>query len=297
MEDFVHNVRLELNYADFLSKPISTIHHLLSPNAVVLSYVTNSVVSWNDTIPVDVSYTTIPIDPVTIYYVSIDSLKKLIPDSTKYVTRVEGCYVKITNPQLNMFKEYLPIKIIPILSENEQFDNYYQLESDNENKHVITSSSPAFINYMGKPVTNPLSNYCTALLSQLHEFNLPKATKLYTKEPTLKYYTFTKEQTIENYKKKLSAFDILNIVDNVVYSDKFPSLNSPPTTAYVMPFSAFDIKQDINGIIMIQSDRLWNLVLYYPHSSFIITSEHLNSINNLLEYDYTNLLNINHIRK
>ena len=256
-------------------------------------------VSWNDTVPVDVTYTTIPIDAISIYYVPVESLKKLIPDSSKYVTRVNDCYVKVTNPQLNMFTSHIPIKIIPILAENEQYDNYYQLDTDNNNKHVLASSAPAFINYMAKSVTNPLSSYCTALLSQVHMFNLPDAIKLYTKEPTLKYYIFTKEQTIEGYKKKLSGFDILDIVDNVVYSDKFPASNSPPTTAYVMPFSVIEQnkKDSINGIIMIQPERQWDLILYYPHSSFIITAEHIDSIKRLLEYDYINLLNINHIRK
>ena len=79
------HARLNLPYSSFVAHPINTIKQLLSPNATVISYAVNSVVSSDETVPVDVEYTSIPTTTLAIYYVPISKLKKLIPDSAKYV--------------------------------------------------------------------------------------------------------------------------------------------------------------------------------------------------------------------
>lgn len=301
------HARLNLPYSSFVAHPISTIKQLLSPNATVISYAVNSVVSSDETVPVDVEYTSIPTTTLAIYFTPISKLKKLIPDSAKYVAEIEQCFVVINNPKLSLYKEFLPIKVIPILIEDNaanSLENYYSTINDeyNMNKNAEPTSAaveeyklqdtPSFINYMGLTVLNPLSSYCSAIISGV-AFEVPEPVKLYDKEPKINYYNFTPEATVLGYKKKLSAFDILSNVTDVKFITSVKEAKGDSSTAYVIEFNK--LTPPIEGIIMLQPERQYNLVLYYPHTLLTVNDDLFDSISKLIEYDRINLLNINHI--
>ena len=301
------HARLNLPYSSFVAHPISTIKQLLSPNATVISYAVNSVVSSDETVPVDVEYTSIPTTTLAIYFTPISKLKKLIPDSAKYVAEIEQCFVVINNPKLSLYKEFLPIKVIPILIEDNaanSLENYYSTINDeyNMNKNAEPASAaveeyklqdtPSFINYMGLTVLNPLSSYCSAIISGV-AFEVPEPVKLYDKEPKINYYNFTPEATVLGYKKKLSAFDILSNVTDVKFITSVKEAKGDSSTAYVIEFNK--LTPPIEGIIMLQPERQYDLVLYYPHTLLTFNDDLFDSISKLIEYDHINLLNINHI--
>ena len=305
------HARLNLPFSSFVAHPISTITQLLSPNATVISYAVNSVVSSDETVPVDVEYTSIPTTTLAIYFTPISKLKKLIPDSAKYVAEIEQCFVVINNPKLSLYKEFLPIKVIPILIEDNaanSLENYYSTLNDEYNMNTETNKNaeqtstvveeyklqdaPSFINYMGLTVLNPLSSYCSAIISGV-AFEVPEPVKLYDKEPKINYYNFTPEATVLGYKKKLSAFDILSNVTDVKFITSVKEAKGDSSTAYVIEFNK--LTPPIEGIIMLQPERQYNLVLYYPHTLLTVNDDLFDSISKLIEYDRINLLNINHI--
>ncbi len=297
-------IRLNIPYELFDAHPVHSIKQLLSPNATIISYSTNSIITNDRTIPVDVVYRSISTSPLAIYYVPVKSLKKLIPDSSKYVAVIENCNVEINNPKLN--NEYIPIRVIPILTEdvNSSFENYYSTingefdrlgtEQSNEQSNIESykTDNVSFVNYMGLQVLNPLSSFCSAIIS-CSSFSVPEPVKLYTTEPKVVLYNFTIDQTINGYKKKLSSFNIFSSVTNVKLVKSTNEIVDS-SAAYVVDYHK--LTPPLKGVIMIQNERQVDYVLYYPFPALNINVELFNSIVRLIEYDKVNLFNINHIQ-
>ena len=303
------HIRLSLPYTSFIAHPIGTIKQLLSKTATVLSYSVNSVVTNDETVLVDVNYTSLLIDAIYTYFVPISGLKKRIPDSSEYVVDVNGCHVKINDPSISLYHDYIPIRIIPVLAiddEAKAYETYYSTIHDvyltnnddsssnqTEKEEYKLQGEPSMITYRGLNVLNPLTSYCSAITST-EPFEAPAPIKLYTKEPKITFYNYTPEATVLGYKKTIPTFNILSSVTNVKLISSFNEVKGDSSVAYVIEFDK--LPRSMEGIIMIQPERQYNLVLYYPHSLLKISEELHDSIGKLIEYDYINLLNINHIR-
>lgn len=92
-----HTKRLSIPYTLYNQSPTKAIKQLLGHNITLVNYTTNDVITSDDTVLVDVSYHTIPVSILQIYYVPVSSFKRLHPNSDKYVTTINGCNVKITS--------------------------------------------------------------------------------------------------------------------------------------------------------------------------------------------------------
>ena len=269
------SILLRLNYHQFSLHPISTIKQHLTQNVKILNFKQSSIVNWDQTVLVEVEYESIPINPFQIYYVNMKDIKHLIPNSEKYVCVVNGCQVKLVNPRLNNFKEYLPIKIrstiIPIPNSNTE-----DLYIDNELKTNATTP----IQYFGTTVIQPMNALCTPMMlieKDLNQnitqnannindnnntnnnlnnnveqnnfennlsngfslgFSLPLPEKLYPS--TFKPTFISAEDNLKNYKQCLMSAKLLSNVDNVVSISKLPDdIPTSTTTAYVCDINIF----------------------------------------------------------
>lgn len=248
------SLRIPINYHQFGQSPISSIKQILGQNTQVISYKLNSVVNWDGTVVVDVEYQHIPVNPFTIYYVPITEIKHLIPNSEKYVCEVNGCRVKLNNPKLNAFKDYLPIKIRKtMLNQNDNYDNLYNvveelrdsgisdvsnMSNNNSNTNGNTNTNASSLHYslktntthtpimyFGTTVIQPMNALCTPLTLLQHDlenltsnysvgFNLPMPDKLYNKD--FKPTIISESENMKQYKQCLVNAQLLKQVEDVV---------------------------------------------------------------------------------
>ena len=315
----VHQLRLKLNYNLFNVQPIKTIKQVLGQNTKLISYKLNSVVNWSNEVYVDVEYSSIPINPFQIYFIKVNEIKHLIPNSDKYVCEVNGCQVKLTKPKLNEFKTYLPIKINKTLINNtDAYDNLYtQLNDEDTSLQQLKTNITTPATYFGSTVIQPLNALCTplTLLQQDIEttqsfpsFNLPLPTKLYPDSYTPKQKPISLDTCLTNYKQCLSNAKLLTNVENIIifdpqkHKDIFNStqtISTPySTTAYLISISQFPSNLSfINGIILFQPKRIYDMCLFYPTNAYTITSEEFESIKQFVEFDKINYYNFNYCKE
>lgn len=298
-----NTIRLTLNAKSFAASPLNSIKQILGQNATVLKYSVNSIITWDNNVYVDVEYKTIPIDQFSIYYVPINEIKHLIPNSEKYVATVNGCSVKLNNPKLTQFKEYLPIRIKKtIINDTNAYDNYYSaIENPNLGQLKTSISSPPAA-YFGTTVTNPLNALITPLSTISSDPSLT-APFIGPQLPPILYPNDFKPKsaydvaaTLQQYKQTLTNTKLLSMVDNI--EDKtgsqfdFTQLPSLTTTAYLISASQLSKANcSINGIIMIQPKRQYDLILYYPTNAYTISTAEIQSILQFIESERINYCN------
>jgi hypothetical protein len=286
----IQTERLEIPYFLYSLNPSRSIKQLLGQNITIVSYEVNDIITNDDQVIVDVKYTSIPFSLLKIYYINVSELKRLIPNSEKYVITINGCNVKISSPRLKEYNKVLPIRIKATLSNN--YSSAGQLDSQ-------------FL-YYGTTVTTPMNYLCTPLKYINHKFE-PFETEVIEPIHTKEFKdTFDKkinekfnellEETIKYYKQSLSAFNILSPIDHVLNAKTFTECKFG-TTGYVIPFDIIPINKDLNGIILIQPKRIPNYVLYYPTRNFTICEEELVSIKGFLEQDAVNYYNFQYVRE
>ena len=318
--------RLKVNYNSFARSPVGTIKQILGQNTTLVSYKVNSIINWSGEVYVDVEYKSIPIDPFAIYFIPIDSIKHLIPNSEKYVCTVNGCNVKLNNPKLKDFKQYLPIKIKKsIINDTDHFDNYFSIidesiEKDNTAASTTfaakTNISTPVAMYFGTTVVNPMNALITPLSllqqnvgDQLTQspigsfgFSITIPKKLYPDNYKPKN-VYTIEETLKQYKQTISNSSVLSIVDNIeIYDNSNKShdiFNSSSTqystTAYLITASQLP-DHKIMGIILLQPKRVFDVMLFYPTNAYTISVEELNSIKQFIEADRINYYNFNFVK-
>lgn len=281
--------RLSIPYFLFTQNPTRTIKQLLGQNITIHSFTTNSIITNDETLIVDVNYSSIPFSLLKIYYIETSSLKKLMPNSEKYIVTINGCNIKISSPKLKDFPRLLPIRIKPTLTNN--YSSSGQLDTQ--------------FSYYGTTVTSPMNSLCTPLKYINHQFE-PFRTEpiepLYPPDFKSNLDNQIKSnldalinENINHYKQAISTFYILASVDHVVSTTNFSECKLG-TTGYVIPFEQIPLTQDINGIILIQPKRIPNYVLFFPTKNFTICSEELMSIKDFLTQDAINFYNFIYVR-
>lgn len=286
----IQSERLEIPYFLFSLNPSRSIKQLLGQNITIVSYESNDIITDDERVIVDVKYTSIPFSLLKIYYVNVSEMKKLIPNSEKYVVTINGCNVKISSPKLKEFNKVLPIRVKATLSNN--YSSAGQLDSQ--------------FSYYGTTVTTPMNFLCTPLKYINHKFE-PFETEcikpIYTKEFKDSFdkklnekFNELLEETIKYYKQSLSTFNILSAVDHVLNVQNFSECKIG-TTGYVIPFDIIPTNGNLNGIILIQAKRIPNFVLFYPTRNFTLCEEELISIKEFLEQDAVNYYNFQYVRE
>ena len=268
----IQKCRLEIPYFMYSLNPTQSIKQLLGQNVRIITHSSNDVITENDSLIVDVEYTSIPFSLLKIYYVKVSDLKRLMPNCEKYVAVINGCNVKISSPKLKEFSKVLPIKIKATLSNN--YSSSGQLDSQ--------------FAYYGTTVSSPMNSLCSPLKYINHSFepfDTEEIKPIYTPEFKSEFEKKVKDshqklldETMKYYKQALSTFNILSAVDHVTSEVKNISECKMGTTGYVIPFDLIPLDKSINGIILIQPKRIPNYVLFYPTKNFTICSEELVSI-------------------
>ena len=301
--------RLRLNYHSFSQSPVATIKQLLSPNTQIISYKLNSVIPWDGQVIVDVVYSQITIDPFTTHYIPISEIKHLIPNSEKYVASINNCKVKLNNPKLNNFKDYLPVKIKKsLINTTDVYDKYYAQLDDEEfvlSTPSATSSEP--IPYYGTTPSQPMNAFCapltllTKVLSNINEvslgFNIELPKKLYPDSFKPKF--ISSDECLQYYKQLLVKTKLLQNVDDVKIEPKldFSNVSMTSTTAYLISVEQLPNSSPIHGIILLQPKRIPDIILYYPTNAYEISIDEIESIKRFIEFDKINYYNYYYLKK
>lgn len=300
--------RLAINAAVFNSAPIRTIKQLIGPNAQLLTYKINSVVTPFDEIIVDVTYKDLPISPFTIYYIPISSIKHLIPNSEKYIAVINSISVKLNNPKLNEFSNYLPVRVKnTIINDVDAYEKYYSTVDDSLFE-LNTSSSPHSnaCAYFATTVNNPLNSLITPLSligsneSASFAFTVPEPPILYPSDSSFKppVSPYTMEDMIRYYKQTTATVPSLSLIETITPSNTFPSNGSTmSTTAYIIDITVLPTDKPIHGIILIQPKRIPTYILFYPSNAYTISTDELQSIKAFINAEVINFNNYHYLKK
>ena len=318
MTDYTCSLRVSVNATIFNSAPIRTLKQLIGPNSVLLSYRINSIITPSDELLIDIVYSNLKISPFIIHYIPMKEIKHLIPNSEKYICVINGQTVKLNNPKLNDFHDYLPVRIEHTnINDTDAYDKYYST-CDGETYTLNTSDSHSTpIAYFTKNVLNPLNTLLTPLSliggnsysSFAYTINHDNNTDgdcgdnyppvLYPKsfKPPEIYSLADTEQYYKQTATTIPALNIIETFQTLKQTDSLPNINEPTSTiAFIMPFDILPLTHDIKGIILIQPKRLVRYILYYPTNSYIISTDELNSIKRFIDYDEINYNNYYYLK-
>lgn len=330
------STRLEIPYSIFMKNPVRSIRQLLGQNITIKSYETNDIITSNDSIIVDVKYTSIPFSLLRIYYIKTSEMKRLMPNSEKYVITINGCNVIILSPHIKDYPKILPVRIRARYLNNfsttgqlEQQFSYYGTTILEPMNSLCTPLK--YINHAFEPfetetieplypqsfrnefIKNNLSNESLKNISNLSKAsNSNKTSKLNSSEtsnsnkissssnkisPSSSSNNTLLQHTINAYKNALSKFNSLSSIDNILFTSNFSDCKLG-TTGYVIPFSSIPKPfRNINGIILIQPKRIPDYILFCPNQNFTICPEELESIENFLIQDEINYYNFKYVRE
>jgi len=311
----LRTLRLSINYHYFNAHPVRAIKQLIGQNATLISYKVNSVVSWDGNVIVDIVYKSIPIDQFSIYYVKQSDIRHLIPNSEKYVVVVNGCNVKLNNPKLSQFHEWLPIRIKKtIINDTDAYEDYYAQSITDSSLNELKTNNGGLVNYFGTTVTNPMNSLITPLNTSLitsqitndgsngsnesesgYGFNITLPDKLYPDNFKPKD-SYTLDETVKYYRQVAQSIPATSIIQDikVINDNKLPESNTMETTGYII--NANLLNNELKGIILIQPKRICELILYYPTNAYTISNAEVESIKKFIEMDRINYNNFMYIR-
>lgn len=276
----VRKERLKVPYQIYVRNSHKTIRELLGQDILINNITVNDIVTDDECYIIDVEYINIKFNPFEIIFVDTSSLKPILPNSTIYGTQIKECNVCIKISSLQEYPTKIPIRINPMLNNNNSADG--QL--------------PESFSYFGKIIRKPMNNLCTPLKHpghQLTPFKIPTIPKLYGEGYKLKH-EISMDETKEAYKSEIVNFQQLKGIDNVVVAKSFADCKYG-TTGYVIDFDLLPKDRNLNGIIMIQANRICNMVLYFPTIQYTIFEEELESIKSFLEMDEVNAKNFDFV--
>ena len=281
--------RLSIPYFLYSQSSHRAIKQLLGQDITIISETPNNIISEDDHIFVDVTYSSIPLSTLRIYYIPTSSLKKLIPNGEKYVITINNCNVKISSPRLKDFPSVIPIRLKSTLSNN----------------FTDAGQSELQFAYYGLTVTNPLSTFITPVKYPNHAsspFTLETISPIYPSSFTSQIQSYLSqnkdsllEETLKYYRQSLSNFNLLSFIDHIESTSNFSDIKMG-TTAYIIPFDIVPLDRSHKAIILIQARRLPSYILYFPTNNFTITEEEINSIHHLIQQDIINFNNFHYLK-
>jgi hypothetical protein len=268
--------RIKVPYKLYYAKPLTTLHSLLGRDAKITSVKVNDVILADDTILVDVEYSTIPFNSMSIFYVPIKQLRPLIPNSTTYVAVINNHAVKVPLRGNIRFKDVLPLRVNKTITNN---------VVDNE------QSEQQFA-YFGTVVKNPLSHFCSVLKYPGFRYQLFESIavdKLYPAN-----FTVTSDVTVDKmlkaYMYTIRNIPSLNFVNEVVPAKTVKECTEN-NKGYLIEWSKMRELGEIRGVIVAQPERLPFSVVFIPSQTYKLMAEEVNMLNDFLEMENANYLN------
>lgn len=276
----VRTERLKIPYSIYSGNPHNSIKELLGQDIQIKNVKVNSIITDDECYIIDVQYVNIKFNPFEVIFIDTSEVKPLIPNSTIYAAKVNGCNVKIPISRIADYKTKIPIHINPKLSDN--------VSSEGQLNDIFS--------YYGKVIRRPMHDLCTPLKYPGHQvtpFKLPPIPKLYPEGYKLKH-TLTMEETKNAYMAEVSQRSQLKSIDNFAIVKSFEDCKFG-TTGYIIEFDKLPTDRYLNGIILVQAKRIPNVVLFYPTNTYMLYIEELESIRNFLEMDEINALNYDYV--
>jgi len=266
--------RLKIPYTLFNISSNHSIRSILGQDIKIIDYTVQDIITDDESVIVDVTFTNIDFDEFTIYFISKNDLKHIIPNSDKYIVMINGCGVKVTTSRLSEYKEYIPIRIHPMTSNNKAGDSQINQQ----------------FSYFSEILDKPLSNY----ISCMHYPNKSSSETMF-QTPTPLYPSNYKpkseqtlEQTISFYTKSLNQHPILHSVDAIKHTQSTPENLPASSTAYIIHIQNLSQTVPLYGIILFIDKRHPDYFLYFPTPNHLIT---IPIINTILSFHKAELIN------
>lgn len=259
---------------DFALHPINTVKSLIGLDVEIKSVKQNEVFREDGLLLVDVLYLSLDLNPIIIHFIKKEDLKPISPYSQDYGIKINDLNVLVDMKGIDKdkFIDYYPIQIMrKDFIENKRYFQYY-----------------------GTITSKPLGYLCTPLISK-NRWELPMPKKLYPDGFSPKE-SITKEIMMNFYKYEIAKLKLVSKIKNVVYVSKFEDCKSD-LDAYLIKWEEIQKQDIIQGIIMLQPKRIYDVVLYIPTQMFMISKDDINSITSFIEFSKVNWLNYCYITR
>lgn len=243
----MYNKRLTLNYTDYILNPIRTIKSLLGHNIKIINHIPQSLILSNDTIPVDVTYSSSNSSSNSIYYINPNDLKPISINSTKYI--------HVSNPKFVITLPTLPTKTFPVR---------------------VFESLKSSVGFFGNIIDSPFTSLITPLKYANANVNEQ------TQQVDVTSPSFENLQShVSIYTTGIKLFNSLSMIDNIIPIDSIPLelIDQYTTTAYIVDFNKLFSLNPTHCMIFFYADRQHpDICLFFPTTSYIISPEELQSV-------------------
>lgn len=308
------HTRLAIPTAEYRKDPHEAVRSLLGNDVKIIDIYVNPIVDTRGRLLVDVEYSIIDFSPFSIFYIS--SLKKLnnasdihVADLTNAVCATnhenlpqEKVLCNLKPSEVDLVAKYIPIHV---------YASIPQRDGDNR------------FSYSGFVVRNPLHAYATILSQQetsYHGFNVENVRKLYDHDDKnihesdtginingnqIKYITIDDELKIY---KKLSTFYINNYQSSlynikfltdqhgdVQFVDALPKDYLDTKIMYVLHIRTLRKLIGCYGVIVADSNRNPNHILFIPNRFMALTEKLIESVIKFVENDKINFINFHYM--
>jgi hypothetical protein len=266
MDQYYSSIRIKIPLETYYKNKENTIKSILGPDIKIKSINKVDLIIGNN-IVLDINYSKLHFDPNKLYFVKSSELKSFSINSSKKIALIDNIPIVLTIPA--KYKDY---KVIPI----------------NINKCLKRESEQNIqFEYYGKINTNPL-HFCSSLISY-PEIQILNDMELNDNEINKNVETkFSDEQIMTEYENILKQSPYSNIISKIEKYKHGTKFNQD--TAYIMNF---EILSDFTyGVVYVSKLRKLFDVLYIPITYEILNSDNLNTIKNLLIFDYNEYINI-----
>ena len=264
--------RIYVPTKEFALHPVNTVKAFLGVDIEVLNVQQSDVIRYDGLVAVDVEYKSLEINPIQIYYVKRSELKPISPDSQEYGTKVNGINILVNiSPRMRQYyKTIVPLRIMrKDYAEDRKYFQYY-----------------------GTVVMKPLGYLCTTFLSK-GNWSVPDVQKLYPDSYKPKSTT-SEEKMISAYRFESEKFKLFGKLSDVKIVDSFDVCENE-LIGYIIPWERIKNETISHGVILIQPERIWDMVMYVPTAMFSLNKNMLDSIDKFIQFSKVNWLNCSYI--
>lgn len=254
--------------------PVNTVKSLIGLDVEIKSVKQHEIYREDGLVVVDVTYVSLDLNPIMIHFIKKDELKPISPDSSEHGVKINGLNVLVdmSSIEKDRFKDYYPIQIM-------RKDAVY------DRKHF---------QYFGRVPTKVLGSLCTPLIAKnLCQF--PEQVKLYPEGFSPKP-DITESKMITSYKYELKKFHLLSGISNVSMVKSFSECKSA-LNGYLIKWEELKKQKLMQGVIIIQPNRIYDIVLFIPSPMFMITETDIENIDRFIEFSKINWLNYRYISR
>lgn len=264
--------RIYVPTKEYALQPVNTIKSFLGVDIEVIRANQSDTIRYDGLVEIEVEYKSLEINPIQIYYINRSELKPISPDSQEYGTKINdiNILVNISPRMRQLYKTIVPLRVMrKDYAEDRKYFQYY-----------------------GTVVMKPLGYLCTAFLSK-GNWSVPDVQKLYPD----KYFPKTvvsEEKMISAYEFEAKKFKLFGELSDVKIVDTFDACENE-LVGYVIPWERIQNETISHGIILIQPERIWNMVMYVPTAMFSLNKNMIDSIDKFIQFSKTNWLNCSYI--